>query len=80
MELEKHSSRVGKYIILHDTFTYGFKDEEIYDHASDLVVITIPKKVGLRNAIVQFLNENDDWVLEREYLNNNGLTILKRVM
>jgi hypothetical protein len=33
-ELMLHSKKVNKYIILHDTVTYGFIDEQIYDHAS----------------------------------------------
>ena len=33
---------------------------------------------GLQPAIIEFLNDNPEWFLFKEYTNNNGLTILKR--
>jgi hypothetical protein len=78
-ELILHSHKVNKYIILHDTVTYGFTDEQIYDHASDYIKSTDKSKSGLRYAISEFLNLNSDWVIEREYLNNNGLIILMKI-
>lgn len=38
------------------------------------------EKKGLIAAINDFLKEGDgvNWKIEKEYLNNNGLTILKR--
>lgn len=78
-ELNLHSRKVNKYIILHDTVTYGFIDEQIYDHASYHIKSINKSKSGLRYAISEFLNQNPDWVIDREYLNNNGLTILMKV-
>jgi hypothetical protein len=78
-ELKLHSHKVNKYIILHDTVTYGFIDEQIYDHASYYIKSSSKSKSGLRYAISEFLNQNLDWVIDREYLNNNGLTILRKV-
>ena len=34
---------------------------------------------GLWPAIVEFLDNNDDWELEKRYENCNGLTILKKI-
>lgn len=79
-ELKRHSSKVNKYIILHDTTTFGFNDEDIYSHASDTASKEATKN-GLQNAINDFLEDNKDgknWLVHEVYTNNNGLTILKR--
>ena len=75
-ELERHSGKVRKYIIMHDTESYGYTNEPLTsEHAweGDLL-----EGVGLQQAIKEFLNENDEWELHKRYINNNGLTILKR--
>lgn len=77
-ELNKHSKSVKKYIILHDTESFGEVDEVIYAHASDIVKNINNDKHGLKNAIKDFLQNNSDWVIFEEFKNNNGLTILKR--
>jgi len=78
-ELNLHSKNVKKYIILHDTTTFARKDEKIYPHASNIVKKEKINKVGLRTAMEDFLKNNNDWKIEKDYKNNNGLTILKRV-
>lgn len=79
-ELEKHSSSVNKYIILHDTETFGYRDESIYSHASDLASKYYEKE-GLKPVISDFLASDigSSWRLHEEYKNNNGLTILKKI-
>ena len=64
-ELEIHNSKVNKFMILHDTETFGLNGEN--------------GEVGLWPAVEEFLNMNLNWVLEKRYTNNNGLTILKRI-
>ena len=47
---------------------------------SDKVINT--KKQGLKQAINDFLfetKEGKNWVIEEEFKNNNGLTILSRI-
>ena len=78
-ELNLHSKNVKKYIILHDTTTFARKDEKIYPHASNIVKKEKINKVGLRTAMEDFLKNNNDWKIEKDYKNNNGLTILKRI-
>jgi hypothetical protein len=52
----------------------------MYDHVSDVVKNNDTDKKGLRLAISEFINKYDnEWDIEREYLNNNGLTILRRI-
>jgi len=69
-ELTRHANRVRKYIILHDTTTWGIEDEIKED---------IPVKQGLQLAIKEFLEVNPQWVIEREITESNGLVVLKRI-
>jgi len=78
-ELEIHSSKVSKYIVLHDTQTYDRVDEVIYPHASNIVKGNKTTKQGLRTAIEDFLTKEigKTWELYKVYTNNNGLTVLR---
>lgn len=79
-ELEVHAPKVNKYIIMHDTETFGYNDEVIYDYASDFSK-SHSEKHGLNPAIKEFLetSEGKNWFIEKVYAHNNGLTILKRL-
>ena len=92
-ELEKFSKITNKYIIMHDTEIDGIHGETkrpsglynnyyINNNLDDIVNTTkIPKNEilnGLKPAITEFLNNNKNWILYKEYTNNNGLTILKK--
>ncbi len=68
-ELKLHSGSVNKYIILHDTETFAFRDEPGYQESED---------IGLELALNEFLHNNKEWRLYEKFANNNGLTILKR--
>jgi len=79
-ELELHSHKTKKYIILHDTTTYGNLDEPIYWPDCKLKNIDSDKQ-GLLPAIDEFLHthEGKKWEIHKVYVNNNGLTILRRI-
>ena len=64
-ELTKYSCKVNKYIIMHDTVSFGEKGEMNTD--------------GLNKAIKEFLSTSKEWAIDKIYTNNNGLTILKRI-
>lgn len=64
-ELKLHADKARKYLIFHDTTTFGEFGEGGVK--------------GLWPAIEEFLEGNGEWQLEKRYTNNNGLTILKRV-
>jgi hypothetical protein len=66
IELENHSNKVRKYIILHDTTLFEFNGEGF-------------GYLGLWPAIEEFLKNNNKWIICERYVNNNGLTILKRI-
>lgn len=76
-ELELHSNKTRKYIIIHDTTLYGYKDESLT--SENAWEGAPPTGKGLWLAVTEFLDSNDEWELHKRYTNNNGLTILKRV-
>ena len=77
-ELTKHSEKVKHHILLHDTISFREKDEVLYNHASNLVKNMSNTKKGLYAAVIDFISTNNDWYIEKEYDNNNGLMVLSR--
>lgn len=71
-ELILHSDNVRKYIIMHDTTTFSLKGESDR-HRPEI------EDDGLKWALGEFLEGNDNWEIDRVYKNCNGLTILKRI-
>lgn len=69
-ELELHGNKSRKYIIFHDTITFGKHDE--FTPAGEV-------NLGLLPAIFEFLDKNKHWCVDKIYENNNGLTILRRI-
>ncbi|MBS0628656.1 MAG: hypothetical protein JSS30_00350 [Verrucomicrobia bacterium] len=80
-ELEKFSSKVSKYIALHDTSApWGEKDDDEYHgNFSEYPLFIDRNKRGLWLAVGDFLDRHPEWVLHKRYLNCHGFTILKRV-
>jgi hypothetical protein len=75
-ELKLHSSKVKKYIVLHDTTTFAYNGEgHVYTECR--IKINQPPK-GLWPAIEEFLSINPEWTLHERFTHNNGLTILAR--
>ena len=66
-ELARHAGKVKKYLVFHDTITFGDKDENTNTAG------------GLVPAIRDFLSTHSNWKEVCTYANNNGLTILKNV-
>jgi len=76
-ELYRHHSKVNKYIILHDTNSFGFKNEDLYsEYDMGRKESNLPK--GLISAVDEFLLHNSQWFIYERFANNNGITILKR--
>lgn len=80
-ELRRHEGNVNKWIILHDTITFGDTDEDFYLNGkiSDIIKNKKSNKSGIYNALLDFIDENKNWVIKEHYTNNNGLTIIERV-
>ena len=64
-EFKLHANKARKYIILHDTTTFGTHGESTGHD-------------GLWPAVEEFLEANTNWTLKERFTNNNGLTILSR--
>jgi len=79
-ELFKHGYKAKKYIVLHDTTTYGTSDEPTDWQTPEIMEnYQTENKKGLMPAVNEFLEFNKEWYIYRQYTNNNGLTILKRL-
>lgn len=66
-ELKRHANKVKKYLVFHDTFTFGLKGEcEEYDP-------------GVLTAVMEFLASHPEWRVKAHYTDCNGLTVLERV-
>lgn len=76
-ELALHSDKVNKYIIFHDTTSYADRDEHYYIEWGEE---WCPEGIGIWRAIEEFLNGSKNWKLEKRYMNNNGLTVIKRIL
>lgn len=68
-ELSRHAGRVSKIIAMHDTTSFGSRDEKTGAPG------------GLVAAIDGFLasEEGARWRVAERYPNNNGLTVLRRI-
>lgn len=80
-ELEKFSSKITKYIAMHDTSDpWGHADDHSYSgNYSEYPEEYDRTKRGLWPAVEDFLKRHPEWVLFKRYLNNHGFTILKRM-
>ena len=78
-ELFRHHTKAKKYIILHDTVSFGYKNEGSHDDmgTTNNIETNLPK--GLNGAIEEFLFWNKEWVIWEKRPNNNGLTVLKKI-
>lgn len=85
-ELARWHSSVNKYIIMHDTTIDEWKGETLrvgWDAKTQSLETGIPEEEitkGLWPAIEEFLQEHPEWKLKERFTNNNGLTILERVI
>ena len=70
---------------MHDTTVdeiYGETIREKFDAISQCKEYGYPLEeinCGLKRAIDEFLENNEEWKLKEKYTNNNGLTILEKI-
>jgi cephalosporin hydroxylase len=64
-ELSHHHPRVKKWIMMHDTETFG-------------VVNPFDGRPGMKAAIYEFLEEHPEWQIKEHFEIGHGLTILER--
>lgn len=85
-ELEKHHSKVRKYIVMHDTTVDEFIGESIRcpwlnapRQAKQMGWSLEEVTKGIWPAIEEFLQVHPEFCLKERFINNNGLTILSRI-
>jgi glycosyltransferase involved in cell wall biosynthesis len=64
-ELNEYAGNVRKYMIFHDTETYGIVGE-------------LPGSRGIWAAITRFIRQHSEWRLFQHYSHCHGLTVLER--
>jgi tetratricopeptide (TPR) repeat protein len=69
-ELSLHGNKSRKYMVFHDTNTFGLKNEGGQAYSTSQ---------GLLPAIIEFLMVNPHWRFKKFLMNNNGLTVLERL-
>jgi len=83
-ELAHWHAHVKKYIIMHDTTVDEVWGESLrmqLDTAEQSRESGYPEeeiRKGLGPAIAEFLEAHPEWVVEKKYTHNNGLTVLAR--
>jgi hypothetical protein len=85
-ELEKFSKISNKYIVMHDTTVDEYEGEtircgmnaQVQSEESGFPIEEILQ--GLGKAIDEFLMNNPNWIIKKKYTNNNGLTILEKLI
>jgi hypothetical protein len=78
-ELALYAPITKKYIAMHDTEVDAIHGESVRCGLTDTNGLPEEEtRQGLQRAIVEFLSWNDDWVIDRVWTNNNGLTVLRR--
>jgi|TARA_R110000744_G_scaffold213036_1_gene331945 hypothetical protein len=75
-ELKIHGNKANKYLVFHDTQTYGCRDEK--ENWRDFADKRPMPNEGLISPIINFVIENPEWKFKEFRTNNNGLTVLER--
>lgn len=79
-EFKLHCDKAKKYIILHDTTTFGERGESGSEMKINVItgqMEMVPFK-GLWLAVEEFLQQHPEWVIKERFTHNNGLTVLER--
>ena len=84
-ELRLHSHKVRKWIIMHDTTSCAYRDEEGYEKHlgidfSNPPLPGHPQGKGIWPAVEEFIHRNkEDWKILERFTNCQGLTVLERI-
>lgn len=73
-ELEKHASKVNKFIGFHDTTSFEWNGEPPYNDNMSHVACGR----GIWYSIQDFLDSNKDWKIVYRTFKNNGLTVIQK--
>lgn len=77
-ELNRHHTKVKKYIVFHDTHSFGVNGEN-YNSGDNQISKDIENNhMGILPAIIEFMIQNPEWKFHLHKKNNNGLTVIKK--
>ena len=79
-ELHKHAKFVNKYIVLHDTFTFGIHGENSSGCGGIVLTDHLNDPIGLLPALIEFMIEYPEWKFKYHSIKNNGLTVIERTI
>jgi hypothetical protein len=74
-ELKRHAHKVKKYILLHDTQTFGTSPE---NNAHCIQYGGFVSDRGILPALIEFMIDNPEWKFKLHRTNNNGLTLIEK--
>ena len=72
-ELRRHGAGVRKFLVFHDTMTFGSVGAFGETGKPD------PHVIGIRPAIDHWMSHFHDWVIKDHWTNSHGLLVLERV-
>ena len=84
-ELAAHHAKVRRFIAMHDTEVDGERGEALRNGQNITEAVAASGysvedvSTGLKRAIEEFLADHPEWCIDSVYVNNNGLTILRRI-
>jgi hypothetical protein len=82
-ELLLHGNKAKKYLVFHDTVSFGYNDElghmqlEFLSEQLQQFCLYLPDIKGIVPAIANFMTLFPHWKIDHHYENNNGLLVLK---
>lgn len=81
-ELERHADAVGRYLVFHDTLTFGSigADGETGRHSWTYTPqASVPREhLGIRPAIDELMARDSSWRVAAVYHDSHGLLVLER--
>jgi len=82
-ELLLHGNKARKYLVFHDTVSFGHNEElgeiqlQYLPESLRQFCLSLPDTKGIMPAIESFMLLFPQWKIDQHYQNNNGLLVLK---
>lgn len=83
-ELLLHGNKAKKYLVFHDTVTFGYNDElgdiklQYLSESLQAFCHSLPDQKGIMPAIEKFIIDFPQWKIYEHYKNNNGLLVITK--
>lgn len=83
-ELRRHADLVSRYLVFHDTLTFGSvgadgeSGRQLWDYHTHLGQSVPMDALGIRPAIDRLMMRDSSWRVRSHHLDNHGLLVLER--